>query len=571
MRNTRQWGSPATARVQGFVGVAAVAWALMAFSGLAACGDDDDDVNSAPLAVAGQDREEVVGTVVVLDGNGSNDPDGDPIVRYVWTMLVKPAGSVAKLFGAETVSATFVPDVEGRYEVQLLVSDGELESEPDTVVITAIRQAGGSGWSLRLGEEGAEEMEGLARTPDGGFVVCGWSDSYSENGDGDALVVRFDAEGNVLWARTFGGTGDDMALDIEPAPNGGYLVSGWTQSFGVDETDGWILKLDEQGEVEWSKTYGGAGKEQFWSVARDADGYVLAGGTTSFGAGGADYWVVAVDDQGAVRWQSAYGGTEDDAPGEPYDEYVARVDVGPSGSLWVGSVSYSFGTGGDVWVLKLEPSDGSIQWEFAYGGPDEDSTWSLSAAPDGGCFVTGSLTDPQAADSDLWVLRLEPDGSIGWQKTYGLSGKFDEALCELPLEGGGLLVGGYFELVPNEDWRTELLKIAPDGSLEWAREYRQGAMSWANALARGPEGFVALGVTAADVSTWDEQLWLWEVDATATVGRPCGLGTDLPVSVRDAQATAVATSAVVTSTSAAVADVSPTVQDVSPTWRSDCR
>lgn len=428
---------------------------------------------------------------------------------------------------------------------------------------------GGSatGWSAVYGGTGSEEMEAVIGTPGGGFVVCGITSSFTEEEDGDALLVKLNSEGSVAWAKTYGGPGEDMAIDVKNTPDGGFVVAGWTQSFGVAQTDAWVLKLDASGAVEWAKAYGGAGKEQAWSVDLTKDGgYVITGGSTSFGAGGADYWVVKLNADGSVAWQKAYGGPEDDAPGDPYDEYVARIVVDSDGNLVVGSLSYSFGTNGDVWLLKLSPDDGSILWQYAYGGPEEDSTWSFSQATDGGYVFSGSFTDTEA---DLWVVRLDSDGGVVWEKRFGIEGRFDEALNETPTSDGGLLVSGYYER-SSEDWGATLVKVSGTGGLEWAREYHPGAMDWTNEAIEVEDGYVALGVTAADVTTFDENMWVWKVGTGGDMGDGCSLDADLRLRVLDTQLTRVPTDAAPTDTQATVTETNVQAHPVSLTPSYSC-
>lgn len=108
---------------------------------------------------------------------------------------------------------------------------------------------------------GAEEMETIIKLSDNTFIIVGGSESFSDNGKSDGLLIKMDADGNINWAKTYGGSEDDMLIDVKLANDGGLWVVGWTKSFGVENVDIWILRLDSQGNVIWSKTYGGSGIE----------------------------------------------------------------------------------------------------------------------------------------------------------------------------------------------------------------------------------------------------------------------------------------------------------------------
>ena len=402
---------------------------------------------------------------------------------------------------------------------------------------TTSQGGGGSSslWSAIYGDVGAEEMEGVWNTSDGGYIVAGTSDSYSDGGDLDALVLKVDAGGNIEWARTYGGTGDDMAIGIQQTSDGGYIVAGWTESFGAGagKADFWVFKLDSSGTVEWANRYGGTGIEQAWSVDITSDGYyIVAGGTTSFGAGGADYWVLKLDSSGNIVWQRAYGGTGDDAPGGTYNEYVARVLEDTDGDYVVASETNSFGSGGsDIWVLKLRSDNGSVIWEYAYGDTDDDSVWSFQEASDGGYILPGLMTRPGTTEADMWVLRLAKDGTITWQKIYGMDSYWDEALTVDATADGGAIIGGYFEKT-DADWYFHLLRVDSSGNLSWAKQYKYGDLDWPNAIRTlNDGGYIVAGVTTT--AQQDEELWLMRLDSSGTVGASCSYITDLTLDVQN--------------------------------------
>ncbi|RME24660.1 MAG: hypothetical protein D6806_09250 [Deltaproteobacteria bacterium] len=417
-------------------------------------------------------------------------------------------------------------------------------------------------------------MESISTAPDGGLVVAGISSSFSAGGDGDALVVKLNPDGSVAWAKTYGGAGEDMALDIKAAPDGGYIMAGWTESFGAGQSDCWLLKLDADGNVQWSKAFGGPGMEQaVYADPLPSGGYVVAGATTSFGAGDGDYWVLKIDSAGGVVWQKAYGGPLGDAPPNEYGEQVARAVVGADGNIVVASVSFSFGKGdGDVWVLKLDAADGSPVWQYAYGDAGEDSNWMLSRATGGGYLFSGSFVDVATQDPDVWVVKLAEDGTVEWQKTYGIAGVFDEALYHIPTSDGGVLVQAYVEQTSGDDWRSLLLKLDSSGTLAWSRVYRNGPVSWPNAAVEVSDGFYVVGVGIADVSVYDQQMWVFKIDSGGAITQNCQLGTAYEPVDRVPTAIATPTTATVTDTSS-LATVTDTAVDAVPVTlapRYDC-
>jgi predicted secreted protein len=172
--------------------------------------------------------------------------------------------------------------------------------------------SGYSLWARVYGGQG-DDFGTFKRTSDGGYIIVGQTFSFGAGG-GDLLVMKLDSNGNIKWQKTYGGPGHDWAYDVEETQDGGYIVGGGTGSFGAGGIDMWILKLDSHGNVQWQKTYGGWGvgidglnAEYVHDLLQTSDeGYIVVGGTTSYGAGDRDIWVLKLDSQGNVQWQRTY-------------------------------------------------------------------------------------------------------------------------------------------------------------------------------------------------------------------------------------------------------------------------
>ena len=187
-------------------------------------------------------------------------------------------------------------------------------------------------------------------------------------------------------------------------------MAGETLSFGAGSYDAWVFKLDATGNIEWQKTYGGPRWDRAWSVQQTSDGgYIVAGFTQSFGAGGQDFWVLKLDASGNVEWQKTYGGPADDRA-----LWVVEADDG--GYAVVGTTA-SFGAGySDIWLLKLDAS-GNVEWEKTYGGRLIDGAASVRQTSDGGYVVAGLSRSFGASQiggdlEDMWVLKLDPMGNL---------------------------------------------------------------------------------------------------------------------------------------------------------------
>jgi len=147
-------------------------------------------------------------------------------------------------------------------------------------------------WEEAYGDKGEERAYSIQQTTDGGFIVAGetWSDVY---------IIKLDENGNKLWEKTYGGSGYDEARSIQQTTDGGYIVAGLTNSFYSEGDNFYVIKLDENGNKVWEEAYGDKGEERAYSIQQTTDGgYIVAGYTNSFGAGDRDVYVIKMDANG---------------------------------------------------------------------------------------------------------------------------------------------------------------------------------------------------------------------------------------------------------------------------------
>ncbi len=199
-------------------------------------------------------------------------------------------------------------------------------------------------------DRGDDRIWGVTTTPSGDVVAVG--EQIHVAGNWEAAVLRFDAAGNLLWHKLYGGASTESARAVVTAPNGDLLFAGYTNSWGSGSYDAWLVRLGAQGDEKSAQTYGGSGDDRAFGLALLADGgYAVTGWTTSKGAGGRDLWVLHTDGAGALTWEATRGGTSNDE-----GRGVAQA---PDGSIAAVGTKTGSGTGnGDVYVVRLAP-DGS--------------------------------------------------------------------------------------------------------------------------------------------------------------------------------------------------------------------
>jgi len=259
-------------------------------------------------------------------------------------------------------------------------------------------------WSKTVGGTNEDYVQSIIQTADDGYAVAGRS---FVSGGFDMYIVKLDGSGNLQWSKTIGGVGGtnhDDASSIIQATDGGYISAGWTNSFGAGNSDMYIVKLDVNGALQWSKTVGGTDLDAAHSIIQTTDGgYAVAGLSNSFGAGSLDMYIVKLDGSGNLQWGKTVGGTGLDRA----FSIIQTTDGGYISAGWTNS----FGAGGsDMYIVKLS-SSGTLIWSKTVGGTNNDAGYSIIRTTDGGYAVTGSTNSFGAGNYDMYIVKLDVNGN----------------------------------------------------------------------------------------------------------------------------------------------------------------
>ncbi|WP_084593893.1 hypothetical protein, partial [Palaeococcus ferrophilus] len=318
-------------------------------------------------------------------------------------------------------------------------------------------------WVKTYGESDLDVAQAVAIAPNGDLIILGYTHSPgTSTWDYDFLVLRLDENGSVKWQRTYGGSNYDEARAVAIAPNGDIIVVGYTYSFDVGNGDVWVLRLDENGNIKWQKTYGEFPIDRGYAVAIASNGDIIVAGYAP-GASG-DVWVLRLDENGSVKWQKTYGGSDVDG--------AYTVAIADNGDIIVAGyygATDSYGSGGDVWVLRLD-ENGNVKWQKTYGGSNDDVARAVAIASNGDIIVVGYTYSFGAGNDDVWVLRLDENGNIKWQKAYGGNGG-EKAYAVTLADNGDVIVTGYtysFGAGNNDVW---VLGLDENGNVKWQKTY----------------------------------------------------------------------------------------------------
>ncbi len=259
-----------------------------------------------------------------------------------------------------------------------------------------------------------------------GYTDSSDGDISGNNGERDFWLVKLDNSGDLAWQKCLGGTNEELAFSMQLTADGGFVLAGDSKSSNGDVSnnqglsDYWIVKTDNTRTIEWEKTYGGSDQDIARSIQQTTDGgYIVAGyskssdGDVTNNYGVFDYWILKLNNIGDLEWEKTYGGSDNDTPlAVQQTTDGGYVVIGYAASL-DGDVTDNHG-GGDFWLIKLN-NTGDLLWNKALGGSADDTPFSIQQTNDNGFIVVGysystdgDVTDLQG-NADLWVVKLTGD------------------------------------------------------------------------------------------------------------------------------------------------------------------
>ncbi|HEY3294988.1 MAG TPA: T9SS type A sorting domain-containing protein [bacterium] len=362
-------------------------------------------------------------------------------------------------------------------------------------------------WSHTYGGYNEEWLQAAQQTADGGYILAGHTHSYGAGG-ADFWIVKTDAQGTSQWTRTFGGAGLDECWAIQQTFDGGYVLAGMTSSYGAGSNDFWLIKTDADGLMQWNHTYGGNNDDGAKSVEQTPDGgYIVAGYTHSYGSGGGDVWLVKTDAVGTMQWNRAYGGYNEDE--------CHAVHAMPDGYA-LGGFTLSYGAGmDDFWLIKTDLS-GNMVWNHVYGGSASERCWDMKPTRDGGFIMTGESMSFTSGAKDFWLVKTDPSGLMQWQRHFG-GGVNEWATSVIEPANGGYAVGGWTQSYGGGDLDMWLVRTDYNGSMLWNRFYGGYGQDEIQALQQTSDGGYMLAGWTYSYGAGSGDLWLVKLAADQTL------------------------------------------------------
>ncbi len=283
---------------------------------------------------------------------------------------------------------------------------------------------------------GGSEWEGtchkIHQNQDNSIIIGGYTASFGVSPH-DFYLVKTDLDGTELWSNTYGTVDNDKCYGVTQIDDGSYIMCGVT-NYGLDNYDIYLVKVDTDGNLEWTQTHGYSDVEWCYDVRQTSDGgYIVAGYTRSLGVYD-DGYLLKTDYLGNIEWDQNYAGNS-------WDYFFEVMETLDGGYIAAGYSDISPGGPAQMWAVKTDAL-GNQQWNHSYGGSAEDRCYSLQLSPDGGYFLCGGTTATASGLYDMWLIKIDAQGNIEWDETYGDD---DDELCRslLATENGGFFLGGY--------------------------------------------------------------------------------------------------------------------------------
>jgi len=363
-------------------------------------------------------------------------------------------------------------------------------------------------WTKTFGGSfGDDYGQCVQQTSDGGYIIAGYTESYGAGGF-DVYLIKTDASGNEQWSQTFGGIDDDYGYSVQETNDGGYIITGVTWPYGPGWSDVYLIKTDASGNEEWSQTFGGSYEDEGYSVQQTSDGGYIISGTTkiSFSASNPlDLYLIKTDAIGDSVWTQTFDTGN-------HNEWGYSVQQTSDGGYIIGG-STSLG---EIYLIKTDAS-GNEEWsQFLGGSGTSDRGYSVQQTSDGGYIITGKTGSYTSGYDDVYLIKTDASGNEEWSQTFGGSSN-DLGYSVQQTSDGGYIIAG-----ENKDYGVSypdvyLIKTDASGNEEWSQTFGGSSTDVGKSVQQTTDGGYILAGYASLYSPGDRDVWLIRLDAETGV------------------------------------------------------
>lgn len=314
------------------------------------------------------------------------------------------------------IPGCMIPTPDGNV---LLAGIIESNSTNGDILLTLRDPDGSRIWATRLNKSNYQTPRGLWALSDGGFLIVGTTSNGSFGGE-DIILIKTDGTGNVLWAKDYGGIQEDRGFSVLETSNGNIMIAGTTISFGSGERDAYLIQTDADGNMLWSRTYGGAEHDNFFNIQPGpGNTFVLTGPTFSYGQGQHDIWAMQLDELGNIIWANLFGTSQ--------DEHSRIIRPSPDGGWFIlGHRGPGYQVAYDGLILKLN-DQGELQWTRSFGGAGREllGNFIINRSADR-MLISGHTNSTPSGTNDIFYVDLDLQGNL--QEAFTLGGPGEDEL-----------------------------------------------------------------------------------------------------------------------------------------------
>ncbi len=361
----------------------------------------------------------------------------------------------------------------------LLIAVGSINAQPDSL------------WSHVYGGEGGERCGEIIQTADCGYVMAGTTSSFGA-GSEDFMLIKTNAEGELLWLRTYGSELSEWCFSLIQTSDGGFAMTGRRAG------NCWLVRTDEEGDTLWTKTYGGLRQDACNSIIETADGgFALAGSSTSNQNANFNFWLIVTDEEGDSLWSRHYGSY--------LREHCNSLVQTDDGGFALAGFCINDDSNHDFLLIKTD-IEGDSLWSRTFDRVQMDECNSLVQTYDGGLALAG-WSWPVDADDDFWLVKTDNEGDLLWSRTYGGdSGEFCRSIIQV--QDGGLVLAGStnsFGAGSNNFW---IVKTDEGGDSLWSQTFGCERGESCNSVIQTSDGGFALAGETRSFDDGAEDIWL---------------------------------------------------------------
>ena len=350
-------------------------------------------------------------------------------------------------------------------------------------------------WQKTIGNNDTVTIDDIQKTTDGGYILAGYKKNTQN--DSDYWIAKLNSNADIEWEKTYGGSNTDKATCIQQTADGSYIVAGYSYSVNGNVTnnnggsDAWILKLSTNGDIEWQKTYGGSADDYLNSIKQTTDGgYIAVGGSNSNNGdipnnqGYTDAWIIKIDTNGNIEWSKTFGGNASDG--------LVDIQQTTNGGYLTVGVTQSTDGWGDYLVINLQ-TNGNLEWQKTYGSIYTDIASCIQKTNDGHYLLVGysnsndGTTINPNGNSDALLIKIDNLGNILQQTSVGTNDS-EIAYNVLQTHDNIFLITGISQNTNSSIGNIFIATLGTNCNLLWQRQIPQGVNnSYAKAIFETPD------------------------------------------------------------------------------------